>query len=306
MSNPMSISVIIPLYNSEDFIEKALISVCTQTYPYFEVIISDDASTDSSVDKVKEILGRYPDVSYQLIEGKENKGAGASRNKALKCVKNDWIAFLDSDDHWPINKLEKVIEVINDNDTNFVFHNELTFESDALSNEFNFKNIDYISRYNSDIHPFLALVRVNFLSPTSATIHKSLFDKVGYFDESLRSAQDYDLWLRMSLVGLKLSIVPDFFACYWVRDGNITSNSRERLTCLLRIIEKNEESIKQFSPHPKKELRHWKGVTYSTCGLMFFHKKQYFFGLFYMIYGQFFKIRTDWIKRLIKKVVNFS
>lgn len=299
MSNNVEVSVIITTYNSEAFIEKALVSVCEQTYPHFEVIISDDASSDGTIDKVKEILLKYPNVSYQLIESKKNQGVGGSKNEGLSKIKYDWVAFLDSDDYWSLNKLERVADAIENNDTNYVIHNEITFENET-GEEFNYKTVDYTKRYNATIHPFLALVRDNFLSPTSATIHKSLLDEVGFFDESLRSAQDYDLWLRMSMVGLKVYPLSESLAYYWVRDGNVTSNVKPRLACLLRIVEKNKQNIKDLSPHPSKELRHWKGRVYSRCGLMFLRRKQYFYGVFYISYGQMFKPRIDWVKRLFK------
>lgn len=292
----IKISIIIPTYNSAPFIEETLRSVCEQTYPNFEVIISDDGSNDNTIALAEHFFKQYPAVSYQISVSETNQGAGAARNQGVKLANHDWIAFLDSDDYWVRDKLEKVIQAIDSHDTNYVFHNETYLEKNR---EY---EVDYIARYNATVHPFLALVRINFLSPTCATFHKDLFNAAGGFDVSLRSAQDYDLWLKMSLLGLKLCPLPESLAYYRVRDGNITSNVQARLACLLRIIEKHKQDIQHLSPNPKKELKKWQSRVYSSCGLMFFRQKKYVLGLFYIFYGQLYSLRVDWLKSILAKV----
>lgn len=296
MPNEIMFSIIIPTYNSSPFIEETLESVCNQTYQGFEVIISDDCSTDNTVELIASFFKKHPNINYQILKSKINGGAGAARNKAVNLATFDWIAFLDSDDYWVDYKLAHVVDVIQKNDTNYIFHNEIYLENNKE------RKVDYILQYDESIHPFIALVRRNFLSPTSAIIHQTLFERAGGFDTSLRSAQDYDLWLRMSLSDLKLHPIQEYLAYYRVREGNITSNVQNRLDCLLKIINKHKNELKNISPDSRRELKHWKGYVYSSCGVMFFRKKDYLVGGFYIVYGQFFNFRVDWVKRLGKIV----
>jgi len=294
MSNEIKFSIIIPTYNSAPFIEEALKSVCDQSYSHFEVIISDDYSADNTVKLVTQFFQNHPLVDYQIIEADRNEGAGAARNKGILSARYEWIAFLDSDDYWVRHKLAHVVQAIKTTDTNYVFHNEIYLENNTEH------EVDYISRYDTSVSPFIALVRKNFLSPSSATIHKSLFERAGLFDISLRSAEDYDLWLKMSLSGLKLCPLQEYLAYYRVRDGNLTSNVQQMLDCLLQVVARYKQKLNDLSANPSKESRCWQGRIYSSCGLMFLRKKQYITGTFYIIYGQFFSPRVDWIKKLIR------
>lgn len=105
------VSVIMPSYNSSKYIRNSINSVLQQTYKDLELIIVDDCSTDDTVDVIKS----YDDDRIRFFQNKKNSGAAFSRNKALKEAKGKWIAFLDSDDIWVNEKLEKQIKFMNDN-----------------------------------------------------------------------------------------------------------------------------------------------------------------------------------------------
>ena len=105
------ISVIIPTYNSENFIAKTLETVSSQTYNKYEVIISDDGSTDNTVGVVKSFFVKYPFRNNELLIN-EHEGPGAARNKGIENARGDWVSFLDSDDIWNHNKLERVVRYI--------------------------------------------------------------------------------------------------------------------------------------------------------------------------------------------------
>ena len=102
------ISVVIPLYNKENFIKKTLDSVLQQTFTDFEVIIVNDCSTDNS-DK---IILEYKDERIKTIKHQTNKGLSAARNTGIAVATQDYIAFLDADDCWSTHFLSSVIEVI--------------------------------------------------------------------------------------------------------------------------------------------------------------------------------------------------
>ena len=100
------VSVIMPSYNTENFIADSIRSVVTQTYSNWELLIVDDCSTDNTDNVVRPFL---KDTRVKYFKNEKNYGAAVSRNKALREAKGKWIAFLDSDDLWEITKLEKQI-----------------------------------------------------------------------------------------------------------------------------------------------------------------------------------------------------
>ena len=102
------VSVIIPVYNSEKYIKECIDSVLNQTYKNLEVIIVNDNSTDSSMSVIKS----YKDKRIKIINSKKNCGVSLSRNKGVNAATGDFICFLDSDDYWVIDKIEKQVKFI--------------------------------------------------------------------------------------------------------------------------------------------------------------------------------------------------
>lgn len=119
MSNSL-VSIITPTYNCGRFIEETIKSVQAQTYTEWEMIISDDCSTDST----REVIAPYleSDLRIKYICNEKNSGAAITRNNALKVAKGRWIAFLDSDDLWLPEKLEKQIRFMEENGYAFSYH----------------------------------------------------------------------------------------------------------------------------------------------------------------------------------------
>ena len=113
------VSVITPAFNSGRFIAETINSVLSQTYQNWELIIVDDGSTDETVRIVKSFQEK--DNRIKLFENESNKGSAFSRNLALRNAKGKWIAFLDSDDIWHPEKLEKQIKFMTENNCHFSF-----------------------------------------------------------------------------------------------------------------------------------------------------------------------------------------
>src|SRR5690554_3761048 len=112
------ISIIMPAYNAENTIKESIQSVIKQTYANWELIIIDDCSQDGTI----EIITRFlHDKRITLLKNKENSGVAKTRNIGIKSAKYEYIAFLDSDDIWANNKLEKQVEVIKTKHADFVF-----------------------------------------------------------------------------------------------------------------------------------------------------------------------------------------
>lgn len=113
------VSIIVPNYNSAQFIAETIESVLSQTYTEWELLIVDDKSTDNSVKIIKTYLEK--DARIQLFENTVNRGAAYTRNVALAAAKGKWIAFLDSDDLWMPSKLEKQVAFMQKNSYKFSY-----------------------------------------------------------------------------------------------------------------------------------------------------------------------------------------
>lgn len=121
------VSIISPSYNCEKFIGKTIDSVLAQTYENWELIIVDDRSTDNT----DAVVAKYNDKRIKYLKNEKNSGAAVSRNKALREAKGRWIAFLDSDDLWLPQKLEKQIAFMEANDYHFSYTNYEEIDEDG-------------------------------------------------------------------------------------------------------------------------------------------------------------------------------
>ena len=180
----MKISVIIPTFNRTDFICKTIESVLNQTVKADEIIVVDDGSTDDTQKKVKQY-----DITYIY---QENSGVSSARNQGIKKSKNEWIAFLDSDDIWLCDKLKSQIKFHKQNQNILISHTNERWIRDS-------KELKQKSHHQKP-SGFCFLDNISFckIGPSTVIMHKSIFDNIGYFDEDLRLCEDYDLWLRVT------------------------------------------------------------------------------------------------------------
>lgn len=186
MSVEKRISAIIPSYNRISTIGRALESVLKQTYGVSEIILVNDGSTDKTEEWV---AVNFPDVT---VIHQENQGVSAARNIGIQHATTDWIAFLDSDDVWYDEKLEKQVKALEGNPDCLMCHTEEQWIYNGkpkIVPESYRKKGGWIFE---DCLPRCAI------APSAALIHRSIFEKVGWFDESLPVCEDYDLWLRIT------------------------------------------------------------------------------------------------------------
>ena len=192
----MKISVVIPTHNRKHALPRALDSVLAQSYQPFEIIVIDDGSTDGTFDWIK---SKYPSIkllkSYKPskpLKGYSPKGVSVARNLGIKQAKGDWIAILDSDDEWIPDKLIKQVQLLNKNEGSVFCHtNEIWIRNGIRVNQHKKHQ-----KYGGYI--FKECLDICRISPSSALIHKSIFEDIGLFDESLKVCEDYDLWLRIT------------------------------------------------------------------------------------------------------------
>lgn len=222
------VSIVTPTYNRADFLPAAISSVLAQTYEDFELIVVDDGSEDDTRAVLEPFLGdkrvRY---FYQ-----ENQGQSVARNYALAQSSGEFIAFLDSDDLWCPNKLEKQLSAFDANPDADIVHGDevLIDEQGEVITEKNMK------RYSGRITR--QLLADNSVSITTALVKRRCFQEMGGFDTSVGVADDYDLWLRFS-AKYRFYYEPGIVASYRVMTNQISSDKRRR-------FEANEFIIKRF------------------------------------------------------------
>jgi len=292
------ISVVIPTYNSEKYITKTLETLYSQTYNNYEVIVSDDGSSDNTVEVVKEVFDKYGHRKNKIIIN-THEGPGAARNKGIENASGDWISFLDSDDLWNDNKLERVVGYILENeDIDLVCHSLIAKDGSKET------LVDPLKFFNNKINPFLSIYRNNSLYTSALTIKKSILYQAGLFDIRLPSAQDYDLWLRLGMISkIKMGLLEDPLSTHILREGNISSNVERRLQCMLEISRKYYVELKKISKVSKIERMRFEGRAYATAGLMFLRRKDIAKGIYYLFIGLFkWPFRYDWIRKIIIKI----
>jgi len=291
------ISVVIPTYNSENFITKTLENVFSQTYNNYEVIVSDDGSTDSTVGVVKSFFTKYPSRNKTLLTNK-HEGPGAARNKGIESASGDWVSFLDSDDLWIHNKLERVVKHILDNEgVDIVCHSLVDIDGSKET------LMDPLKYFNNKIDPFLSIYRENCLYTSALTIKKNILYQAGLFDNILPSSQDYDLWLRLGMINkIKMGFIEDPLTTHINREENISSDVETRLQCMLEISRKYYAELKKVSKVPIIEKIRFEGRIYSSVGLKLLRRKDITKGICYLLFGLLkWPFRYDWIRKLIIK-----
>jgi len=182
----MQISVIIPTFNRIQTLPRALDSVLAQTMPAAEVIVVDDGSSDGTADL---IASRYSSV---ICLRQENQGVSAARNAGIRRANSEWIALLDSDDAWQPNKLQRQLETLQQTADNFYLcHSDEIWIRRGRRVNAKQRHKKYGGWIYAKCLPLCSI------SPSAVIIHRSLFDRLGYFDESFPACEDYDFWLRV-------------------------------------------------------------------------------------------------------------
>ncbi len=185
----MFVSVVIPVFNREGFIYQSVLSVLNQTYKNLELLIIDDASSDDTYFSIFHLIDNRK-VCYYLLN--ENRGVSFARNYGVKKAKGEFIAFLDSDDLWLPEKLEKQIKYMSENNFKICQTDEIWIRNNRFVNpKAKHKKIE------GDI--FLKSLQLCIVSPSAVVIHREIFQNIGTFDENMLACEDYDLWLRVSL-----------------------------------------------------------------------------------------------------------
>lgn len=207
------VSIIMPSYNTAKYIGESIQSVINQTYEWWELIIVDDCSTDDT----DRVVANFQDGRIRYYKNDKNRGAAISRNRALKEAKGQWIAFLDSDDLWVPNKLEKQLYFMKKNGYAFTY-------------------TDYMIRLNGVWLPYIFLGpdvvnrrrMYNYCYFSTITVMYNR-EKIGLIQiENLRKNNDYAMWLQ-AIEKSDCYRLPECLSFYIKHSGSVSSGSKAKL-----------------------------------------------------------------------------
>ena len=216
-------SVIIPLYNKEKFVENAVNSVLQQSFADFEIIIVEDCSTDKS----REVVSKIQSNKIKILHHQSNKGLSAVRNTGIKNSKANYITFLDADDVWKPNYLEKI---------NALIHQFSEAKLFATNYEELYPNHLILLPKNNSIHFESDTLIPNFFQISlaqplycscSLCVEKSVFEKVGYYDEKITFGEDVDFNIRANSE-YKLAYSKEALVTYTMFSENQITNTSIR------------------------------------------------------------------------------
>ncbi|MEJ6791815.1 MAG: glycosyltransferase family 2 protein [Lacinutrix sp.] len=235
-------SVIIPLFNKEKHIQDTLQCVLNQSFTYFEIIIINDGSTDDSLKVLKKITD-----SRIIIIDQENQGASHARNTGLANAKGKFIALLDADDIWDCTFLENINKAIIQYPNEYVFTSAIAYkyEKKTVPVRYSFKSKNNIIKLDY----FKASQKYTILSGSSTIFKKTILKITGNFDETIKSGQDTDLWIR---IGINFPIIfVNKLLVYYIYNTSSLSNTTTNITHKpkfdkYKIEEQNNHYLKKF------------------------------------------------------------
>lgn len=257
-TQPPLVSVIIPCFNAENTIARAIASVRAQDYPSVEIITVDDCSADNTVKILAEQQGAG---EFRYVKLDRNSGAAAARNEGLRLARGEYIAFLDADDEWLPSKLSKQMALI-------TARPAMSFVACGAG------FIEINSRELRPLYGPLApadgpeawrvLLAYNFVATPAVVARRSLIDRVGGFNTSLVIGEDQDLWIRLALEG-EVGYVPEtLLVVHEQRTGLSRRNTLRLLEDSLPMVLRHVEA--QRHRLSSQEVAHILGHRYAKIG----------------------------------------
>ncbi len=218
------VTVIIPTYNAQEYIDIALQSVTHQTLTDWELIVSDDASRDATLEHVDRF--KCIDDRITILQSSNNSGPGKARNRALSCAKGEWIAILDSDDWWENERLANLISYAEANGLDVVLDDLWLHKPDSAPRKW--------SEVSSTIEPYKGLlIEITDICKTpiaflKVIVRKQYLDRSGVKWRDWRYSEDFGFLLEMAWSGAIIGMSPEALYHYRaLRPGSLSQNSVE-------------------------------------------------------------------------------
>lgn len=221
----MLVSIITPYFKSKQYIQKTINSVMKQSHTNWELLIIDDENSINS----KKVLKKFISKKIKVYINKNNLGVASSRNKGMRFAKGNVCCFLDSDDTWKKNKLQKQLEKFIKNKSKASYTSYRGIK--------NKKEIYKVSAKSKLVYE--DLLKQNPICCSSVMLHKEIYKKYK-FDENLKTKEDYDLWLKI-VKKYEFDNVKNILVNYTVRRDSLSSKQFNKIFNAYKIYRSNQD-----------------------------------------------------------------
>jgi len=209
------VTVVVAAYRQPGFLNAALESVAKQTYAPIEILVVDDASGEEFTRQY-----RLPENAQLIVHPERRAAMAISRNTALREARGEYIAFLDQDDLWSVDKIEVQVAALEENPRAMLHSVQFLAVNESL------QKLARQPRPVALTDPLAALIRCNWINPSQVMMRRSVLERIGVFDETIRGASDWDMWLRVAALGAETVIDdPRPLATYRYHDGQWSNSS---------------------------------------------------------------------------------
>lgn len=227
-----TVSVIMPVYNAARFVADTVESAATQTYKDIEIVLVDDCSKDNSAEIIAELQKKFPNIVYHKQE--KNQGAAVARNTALNLAKGRYVAFLDSDDLWMPDKIERQLELMQNENCPFCYA-AIDFIDEA-------GNITKGKRHIKETCDYDYLLHNTIIATSTVVVDRNI---MGNFQMPLRrGGQDYATWLLLLRDGIVARGINDVLSHYRISSNSLSSNKWKSIRQVWQIQTQDEKICK--------------------------------------------------------------
>jgi glycosyltransferase involved in cell wall biosynthesis len=245
------ITVIMPCYNAALYVQEAITSVLHQTHPHTEIIVIDDGSDDGSPDVIRSLAEAYPD--RVILKQQNRQGPYPARNLGLCHTRGEFVAFLDADDWWREDCLEKLLTALQKDKADLAYCGWQNVGKHAPDTE------PYIPPEYEKLDPVAAFLRGCPWPIHAALVRRSVLREVKGFSERCYSSMDYDIWLRILGHTRNITRVPEVLAFYrWHGSGQISATKWRQVLDAVQVrqdfVRNYPELINHLSAETMYEL----------------------------------------------------
>jgi glycosyltransferase involved in cell wall biosynthesis len=249
------VTVIIPTHNRASLLPRAINSVLAQTFTDFELFVVDDASNDETA----QVIQGFSDPRITYIRHEVNRGESESRNTGIRNARGEYIAYLDDDDEWVPEKLDKQVKVMDSSPPETgVVYTGCDYVELGTGRKLGTQKVYQRGRVLEH------LLTKNFLPGPTALVRKKCFQKVGEYDPTVRYGPDWEMWIRIARY-FDFEAIPEPLYRYSIHTNQLTANFELHIAGHERILELHSDLYRSHAKAHGRQLTQL-GLAYYLCG----------------------------------------